>query len=419
MIQRLILIVREIRGGVFASLAVLLAVMLSVSVLGLYRIIGGGLEHYIRSRFAASIPPDTIRVSVRQPRSVFLFELTRPGGTGISGEELRTMRRMDGVTGVYPVAALDVPLQAKVSWLGFSYQSDILAFGVPYPLVRGDIVGKEYRLDWEDPKRGEPIPVVVPRTILRSFNDGMAAPNGLPRISERGAIGFGFTLVLGKSSLKRIRGFARSDAVIAGFTDRIDALALFLPLRIVLYYNKKLNQGSHALYQYAYVKVRDHPSLIRVSSLISAMGFDVEAARTVSRQITRLIQNVRLVAGTLQLVVILIAGIAVSFAAAIATFGRLEYYRLLRVIGCSRIFLTGMVFIKYAVLGLVGAIAGTGLLHYAVRSLAGSLHLAGIVISWNLPPDAYRVTILFGVLIPVLSCVPALLRLYFKDLTRD
>jgi hypothetical protein len=419
MIQRMILIVKEIGGGAFASIAVLLAVVLSVFALGLYRIIGGNLEHYIRSRFAASIPPDTIKVSVRQPRSIFLFELGRPGTTGISGEELGTMRRMDGVTGVYPVAALDVPLQAKVSWLGFSYQSDILAFGVPYPLVRRDIMGKEYRFDWENPARGRPVPVVVPRTILRSYNDGMAAPNGLPRISERGAIGFGFTLVLGKSSLMSIRGFAQSGAVIAGFTDRIDSLALFLPLRLVLSYNKKFNLDPRARYQYAYVKVRDHASLVRVSSRISAMGFDVEAATTISRQITRLIRNVRLVAGSLQLVVILIAAIAVSFAAAIATFGRLEYYRLLRVIGCSRIFLTGMVFIKYAVLGLAGAFAGTELLHYAVRRLAESFHLAGFLISWNLSPDAYHAAILFGALIPAVSCVPALLRLYFKDLARD
>ena len=417
MIQRLKLIIKEIFRGAFVSLAVVLAVVLSVFAVGLYRIIGGNLEQYIRTRFASSIPPDIIKVSARPPRSLFLFELKEPEKTGIDDAALGKMRRMGGVVEIYPVAALGIPLEAKVTWLGFSYQSDVLAFGVPYDLVSRDIVKDRYRQLWKNPLKETPIPVVVPRNILRSYNDGMAAPNGLPRISEKGAAGLGFSLVLGKSSLKSLRGFTQSDAVIAGFTDQVDSLSLILPLKLVLFYNKKYDRGFRGQYQYVYVRVRDHPSLIRVSSLTRKMGFAVEAGSTVSRQILRLAQTVSLIVKSLEAIITVIAVIAVSFAAAIATFSRIEYYRTLRVIGCSRLFLTGMVFIKYAVLGFAGALVATELLHYAARQFAENFHLTGVILSGSITPEAYRSAVLFGSLIPVLSSLPALL--YFKDLSRD
>ncbi len=165
-------------------------------------------------------------MSTRQPRSLFLFELERPKAAGIGDGTLRAIVRLGGVTEINPVAALRIPVQARVSYMGYNYRSDILAFGVPYRLVAGDLAGTRYRRMWNDPAREKVIPVLVPRTILRSFNDGMAAANGLPRVSERGTVGFGFRLLVGKSSIRALEGHEESDAVVAGFTDQVDSFAL-------------------------------------------------------------------------------------------------------------------------------------------------------------------------------------------------
>lgn len=419
MMQKLYLLGKELAGNRFISAVVLLSVFLSVFAVGLYRVAGDGLARYVSDRFAASIPPNTIRVSTRQPRSLFLFELERPKAAGIGDGTLRAIVRLGGVTEINPVAALRIPVQARVSYMGYNYRSDILAFGVPYRLVAGDLAGTRYRRMWNDPAREKVIPALVPRTILRSFNDGMAAANGLPRVSERGTVGFGFRLLVGKSSIRALEGHEESDAVVAGFTDQVDALALLLPLELVTAYNARFFPGHRNEYQYAYVKVKDHAALVRVTSGIQKMGLVVESEKAVSRQILKLRETIALVIGMLQAVIIIIAVIAISSAAMIALFNRIEYYRILRVLGASRTFLTATIVIKHALLGLAGAWGGLALLQYVTGQVAGYFNLAGIVVPAALPDDTFREILFYCTLVPVVSAVPALARLYFKGLSGD
>lgn len=419
MMQKIYLVGKELAGSRFITAVVLLSVFLSVFAVGLYRVAGDGLASYVSDRFASSIPPNTIRVSTRQPRSLFLFELERPRQAGIGDRTLRSIVRLGGVSEIYPVAALRIPVQARVSYMGHNYRSDILAFGVPYRLVAGDLAEKRYRRLWNDPAREKVVPALVPRAILRSFNDGMAAANGLPRVSERGTVGFGFRLLLGKSSIRALQGFEESDAVVAGFTDQVDALALILPLRLVTAYNARFIPGYRNDYQYAYVKVKDHASLVRVSAGIQRMGLVVESEKTVSRQILKLRETIALIIGMLQAIIVIIAVIAISSAAMIAVFNRIEYYRTLRVLGASRIFLTATIVIKHAVIGLAGAWGGVALLRYVTERVAGYFSLAGIVVPVSLPEETFRTLLLYCMLIPVIAAVPALVRLYFKGLSRD
>jgi hypothetical protein len=419
MIQKIYLVLKEIAGNRFISAIVFLSVALSVFAVGLYRIAGDSLAHYIHDRFASSIPPNTIRVSTRQPRTLFLFEVDKPNVQVISDRIVKRIWGMGGINEIYPVSALRIPIQARISYMGYNYRSDILAFGVPFHLVAGEMAGERYRKIWKNPAREKVIPVLVPRNILQSYNDGMAAANGLPRLSERGAVGFGFRLLMGKSSIRALNGFEESDAVIAGFTDQVDSLALILPLDLVLDYNKKFVPGYRNEYQYAYIKVKDHASLIRVSSKIKELGLVVEAEKGVSRQIMRLKETINLIIKLLQSIIVIIAVIAISFATMIATLNRIEYYRTLRIIGSSRVFLTATILIKYTILGFIGAWAGVAILKYVSGMVTEYFHLTGIVISVSMPDEAFRTMLLYGMLIPVLSTIPALVRLYFKGLSRD
>lgn len=419
MIQKLYLILKEMAGSRFISAIVIFSVVISVFSAGFFRIAGDSLAHYVDRRFASSIPPNTIRVSTSRPRSLFLFEVERPKATVITDRTVKRIRGMGGVSDVLPVSALRIPIQARVSYMGFNYRTDILAFGVPYRLVESEVAAGRYRKIWKGPAREKTIPVLIPRNILNSFNDGMAAPNGLPRISERGAVGFGFRLLMGKSSIKALPDYEESDAVVAGFTDQVDSFSLILPLDLVSGYNKKYIRDCRAEYQYAYVKVRDHPTLLRVSDAIRAMGLVVEAEKGVSRQIIRLKEAVRLIIGALQAMIIIMAVIAISFATVIAVLNRLEYYRTLRLLGSSRMFLTAAVMIKYALFGLAGAWCGVALLRYAYSRAAEYFHLTGIALPLSLPDESFRAVLLFGALIPLISTLPALVRLYTKGLSRD
>lgn len=419
MIQRLYLIARELGGNRLISLVVLLSVVLSVFSVGLYRAVGNGLTTYVNDRFASAIPPHMVKVSTRQPRSGFLFEIEREPAPGISDSVMRRIRRMEGVATIQAVAALGVPLQARVSYLGFKYRSDILAFGAPYELVRDEIREPRYQRLWKDPKPGSAVPVLVPRNMLRSYNDGMAAPNKLPRISERGALGFGFRMLVGKSSLRTLEGFVETDAVIAGFTDRVDSFALILPLGLVTAYNREFDPGMKNTYQYAYVRVRDHAAMNSVTSVIERMGLVVEAEKGVSRQIMRLREAIALITASLQSIIMIIALIAISFATLIATMSRVEYYRTLRVVGASRIFLTVTILVKCAFLGVVGSWAGVELLDFVSGRALEYLRLSGIMVPGALPEGIRERMIALGVIIPVVSAIPAIARLHFKGLSGD
>ena len=103
----------------------------------------------------------------------------------------------------------------------------------------------------------------------------------------------------------------------------------------------------------------------------------------------------------------------------IATLSRIEYYRTLRIIGSSRVFLTATILIKYSILGFIGAWAGVAILKHVSGLVAEYFHLSGIVISVSVPEKAFRSILLYGMLIPLLSTVPALIRLYTKGLSRD
>ncbi|HPV42236.1 MAG TPA: hypothetical protein PKX40_13745 [Spirochaetota bacterium] len=419
MMQRLYLMLREVAGSRFVSCIVLLSVVLSVFAVGLFRIAGDSLSSYIHNRFASSIPPNTIRISTRQPRTLFLFETSRPGGPVINDRVIKRIRAMEGVTEVLPVSALRIPIQARVSYLGFNYRSDILAFGVPQRLVAGELAGDRYRRLWRDPEREQVIPVLIPRAILQSYNDGMAASNNLPRISERGAVGFGFRLSMGRSSLRTLDGHRDMDAVVAGFTDQVDSFALILPLALVSEYNRKFVEKYRNEYQYAYVRVGSHAAMLRVSPAIQRMGLVVEAEKGVSQQIMKLKETVTLIIRLLQSIIVIIAVIAISFATMIAVFNRIEYYRTLRLVGASRAFLTLTILAKYLIIGFAGAWVGAGLLRYASARVTECFHLTGFMISVSLPEDAFRAFLLAGMAVPVLSAVPALVRLYVKGLSGD
>ncbi|MBP7737959.1 MAG: hypothetical protein KA369_18420 [Spirochaetes bacterium] len=419
MIQRLYLVVKEIGGSRFVSVIVLLSAVLSVFAVGLFRIAGDSLANYIHNRFASSIPPNTIRVSTRQPRTLFLFEVDRPKNVVISDRTLQRVRAMEGVTEVLPVSALRIPIQARVNYLGFSYRTDILAFGVPRQLVGTELAGERYKKLWKDSSKERVIPVLLPRSILQSYNDGMAAANGLPRISERGAIGFGFKLYMGRSSLKTLEGYDDMDAVVAGFTDQIDSFALILPLGLVSGYNRRFVEKYRNDYQYAYVKVKDHAAMVRVEPRIRAMGLVVEAEKGVSQQILKLKESITLIIRLLQSIIVIIAVIAISFATMIAVLNRIEYYRTLRLIGASRLFLTATILFKYALIGFAGAWGGAWLLRYASARVTEYFHLTGFMVSLAMPEETFRMILISGTLIPVLSAVPALVRLYAKGLSRD
>jgi hypothetical protein len=419
MIQKTFMILKELLSGPFINIIVLISFLLSVVAVGLHGIASSNLNSYVQKRFATSIPPNTIKVSPRQSRSRSLFSFNKEPLRPLTAGTLKRMRGLKGVKTVFPVASLDIPLQARLSYLAFQYRSDILAFGVPYHLVSSDIKGRNNRRLWKRHRQGKAIPVLVPRSILQSYNDGMARANNLPRISEQGAVGLRFKLLLGRSSLKTIKGYEESEAVVAGFTDRVDSFALIMPLNQVMGYNRKLIESYRPRYQYAYLKTGDHSSLIRALGVIKKMGYAADVGKSLSQQILKLKSNVALILDSLKYIIVLISVFAAAFATVIATMNRIEYYRVIRIVGGSRVFLTVMILFKYLVIGTAGILAGLYLVKFMAGRFAALFNIGNMIGDLTVADETRTSILLYGSLVPVISTLPALARLFSKGLSGD
>ncbi|MCP4134039.1 MAG: hypothetical protein GY754_23915 [bacterium] len=429
MIQKIYLTLKECFSNLFISLIVFFAILVSVISVGFFEIIGSNFNDYIKHRFAASIPPDTIKVSLKQGKAVLFFQVDDPKKKYLNDRKIRRIRRAGGIKKIYPVSLANFPVQARrfsISILGQKLDSmnhyviDAPCLGVPYGLVYKDIKSKYYRNIWKKPDFENRVPVLIPKKLIEAYNDGFAGANNLPKIAENTIFNLKFKIRFGYSSIQRNMDFIEVDAVPVGFTDKADAMALILPSKVVAYYNKKFGKSSaRKKYLYAFIQVKSHNWLLKVASRIKKMGLVVETEETISREIIYLQKYVNLVIIFLMYLIILLSVIAISFSTIIATLNRVEYYRILRILGASKVFITITILIKYIILGFIGSLLGLWLIDWLFGLAVNFINIPLLNIKLKIPEDFKFNIIFYGSIIPVLSTIPALLRLYLKGLNRD
>lgn len=413
------IIVKETLSGKFTSLIVIAAVAVSVSVFGIFETASSKFANYIETRFASSIPPNTIKLSPPPARNFFMFDIKRDPSELITDRTIRSISQMDGVKKIDPVLPLKVPAQAAISFFGFSYRSDLNVLGVNESLISDDIIKASDRRRWNRPGISGSIPVVVPRMILNAYNEGMAASNNLPRITEKTAREFRLRLIVGKSSIRTLEDYTETTISIAGFTDRINVLALLLPVETVKSYNRQFNPGSKNEYSSLFIEVKDHESLISISEVLKDGKFRVETDKTLSDSIINLKNIVESVISLFKILIIALSAVLVYFSGVISVFNRIEYYRLLRALGSSKLFIAFTLSFKYALLGAAGTFIGIEALSYIFQQSAHLINIEGLSATVEVTEDFRNKVILYGISLPLLSVLPALLRLYTKDLSRD
>ena len=420
MIQRFYLVLRECFSGLVLSMVVIAAISLSVIITGFFVISGNSIRNYITGQFSSSIAPDTILVSPAPGKRVFLFEVRDTGRPLLDDAAMKRMRSLAGVSQVLPVLPVDVPLQAVVSFMGYHYGTDLPALGVPLALLGDDMNDTAARKEWEEAGTGEGslLPVVVPMTVLRAYNESMGPANGLPRLSAESVTGLHFRLTVGRSSMRTKDNPYETEAKLRCFSNGIQAMALLIPEKSAREINKRFSANPPEYVNF-YIKAKNHDALLRVSKKIKSMGYTVEVDRGISRNILELQATISRFTAIIVQAVALLAFIAAGFSALIAVFNRLDYYRILRMVGASWGFLTLSILIKYAFLGFFASLAGVAFIYYGISAIHTSMWMVpGITLAL---PDKTFIWhfILGGTLLPVVATFPALIFLRFRALNRD
>lgn len=420
--QRGLLLMKELGSSLFTTLIVLLVVIAGVLGSGILQVIGSNYNTYFEKTLQ-KFPPNSIQVSAKRGLAKT---------TLISQTDLSRINRLPGVKVTHPFMELNIPIQARIPLPALifgknaGYRTDLVAIGAPYSLIKQDLTAAD-RQKWLNWDISQEVPLMVPNKLVSDVVGLMLKSNNMPSLNPSIFIGYKATLVFGFSSFKQLQGAQPLPARLVAFSDSVEDTALILPLNVVRHFNAQfLGKDNAALYHRVLVEVESHQALLQVNQAIRKMGYQTEVGTGDSRRLLQMQSAVNQFVTIITTIVLLLAVAAIAFSTVIATLQRVDYFRILRVIGASNLFLTLSVVLKAALVGLLGAGLGLmlinrlpGLAAAYLGSISDFLNLPGFTLNPYLDKNISHAILRLGMLIPLLSTVPALILLYSKGLNRD
>ncbi|HOP28759.1 MAG TPA: hypothetical protein P5120_01805 [Spirochaetota bacterium] len=415
MINKIYLIIKELGGGKFISFVVFCVILLSVVAILSFSILSDNFNNYINKNFASAIPPDEIKVKPGESKSIFLF--STGSGKEINAATIKRLYRISGVSKVDPVMAVTVPSSATIYFFSFQYRTDLICAGASYKFVESDLKNKEMRNAWAKGTHEKGIPVLVPKALIDSYNNGLAAANGLPEIVPERLSGLKFKLSFGKSSVASYEGAFDSSSVVSGYTDKVNITGLVIPLKAARDINKKF--GKTDRYMFALVKVKDHKNIEYVKSQIKKMGYVIETGESLSAEILKLKKTVNAFILIMMTLVSTLAAVTVALCSVTAVWGRIDYYRILRTLGASKFFIALTILVKFAVMGFFASIAGIYTVNIMKGYAAAAVTIPGVKLILDISRNYMVFILTAGTVIPVLSSLPAIIRMFAVKLDKN
>ncbi|HON14848.1 MAG TPA: hypothetical protein PLA51_00045 [Spirochaetota bacterium] len=414
MIQKIYLILKELAGNKFISFIVFSVITISVIITISFLVISSNFNSYIKHNFATSIPPDEILVKQGKSKGFFLF--SENSGRPIDEEALKKIKSLKGVEKINPVIAVAVPTSATISFFTFNYRSDLICAGADYKFVEKNLTTPEIRQAWKRGDYEKGIPVLVPIALIDSYNNGLAAANDLPEIVPEKIAGLKFRITFGLSSLSYLPGYFEKQAIIAGYTEKINLTGLIIPMKAAQEINAHF--GKENRYIFAYIKVKDHKWTESVKKQIQNLKLSAETGTSLSPQIIALQRSVNYFITVMIGLVITLASVAVALCSATAVWDRIEYYRILRILGSTKIFIAFTILLKNALSGFaafwIGLFVMKKISIYIMNSL--SLSIPGFKFQWILQKEHLFAVAIVSISLPVISSLPAIIRMFSSKL---
>lgn len=421
MLNKLYLIKKELSGGIFISFIVFCVILLSVSAIITFNILSQNFNSYIANNFASSIPPNEIKVKPGESKSLFLFSTST--GKELSGAAINRISKIPGVKKVDPVMAVTVPTSATIYFFSFQYKTDLIVAGASYKFVESDLKNNEMKKAWlkgsyNFTRPGDTgIPVLVPKTLIDSYNNGLAAANALPEIVPEKMSGLRFKLSFGQSSVNTYEGAYDWSSIVAGYTDKINIMGLIIPLKAAEEINKKF--GKTGRYMFALVNVNDHKNFEPVKNQIKNMGFVVETGESLSSEILKLKNTVNAFITMMITLVSVLAIVTTALCSVTAVWGRIDYYRIMRTLGASKFFIALTILIKFALMGFAASWCGIFIIEQLKVHILQSVTIPGVTLTLDISAATIAKVLTAGTLIPVAASLPAIIRMFSAKLDNN
>jgi putative ABC transport system permease protein len=258
---------------------------------------------------------------------------------------------------------------------------------------------------------GEPVPILAPKALLVAYNRGFAPANGLPRLTEKAALGLRLKLVgLGENGER-----VTLPAEITGAVRYSGELAGIVPLAVVEHMAAEL--GADATWSSALVRGAPGTSPDTLQRELQGLGWAIEEIGGVARQLSVAIGAIETV---IQLAGALLVGAALLLLAqvhAVLLRQRSGDLRVLRALGASRRLLLGILAAEVLTVAWAAALLGiaTGLALATATAATASTHLSdalgvAIPLTAELPAGLATTFLLGAPGIALLASTPSLLR---------
>jgi len=414
MLSKLYLTAKELSGAKFITFIVFSVILFAVAAILFFNILSDNFNRYIKNNFASSIPPGEIKVKPGESKSLFLFSI----GTGkeLDNAAIRRIANIQGVKKIDPVMAVTVPSHALISFFAFQYSTDLICAGADYKFIGSDIKSNEMRDAWIRGFHEKGLPVLVPKTLIDSYNNGLALANGLPQIVPDKLSGLNFKLSLGRSSISTLEGAYDSSSVIAGYTDKINITGLVIPLKAAEEINNKFNRTGRNMF--ALVSVKDHKDFEQVKNRIKSMGFVVETGESISAEILKLKTAVNAFIAAMISLVSILAAVSIALCSVTAVWGRIDYYRIMRTLGASKFFIALTIIIKFSLTGFLAACCGVYLAEIFKDYMLKSVAIPGFSLVFDISRSSIITIIAAATIIPIAASLPAIIRMFSAKLDK-
>lgn len=367
---------------VAAGFGVALAATILTFLLGL----GHGIESAVIGEMA---PSDRIEVAASVSH-VDIGPLRMAMGSDVLGlDDLEQLGSIEGVVSLWPKVGLAVPAvgsggdgllgQTLVTELAVEgIDPDLLgeefltgtesfsARSVPGPNAVScrdprDCPSGEYCLDSPE-RRGicrPPIPVVVSDALIGLYNHSIRRAYNLPRLNPDSALGLGADIQFGASSFSQNsrKGVLRDRLKLVGFSNRVNALAVTLPLEEVEHLNRYFGDGQrHGGYDSVTLGLETGRDVAVVTSSVRQMGYRV--VHDEMETLAAAVSIATIVMALVGLAVVCVATIGVVQTFALLVESRKREIGILRAIGASGVDVAFLFFTEAAIVGMAGGVLG-------------------------------------------------------------
>jgi putative ABC transport system permease protein len=255
------------------------------------------------------------------------------------------------------------------------------------------------------------VPLLVSRKVLQAYNLGFAAANRLPRLSEKAVVGQEVSVSLGASSLAGSAfGAIVRPGVVVGFSDRIDALGVAVPIELIASVTQRLTGEALNAYDEAILVGTSPKELPRIEAAVRKLGFQITPESQIPKQVGGAITAATVVLSAIGLVVVGLALANIANTLALILGERRYELAVVRAVGVSERLLRALLVGEAVVAGFLAAIVALAAswlaLQIGARSLSGVLEsLTGAAPRFPIPA-----ALVLGVLVgtPIASFIAAL-----------